>query len=77
MPRKGRGPHLWLHPERRDAAGRITHTTIGTSRTVDVARARRALNTTLQELNVRFSSTSTANTKPVPDAPRVIPLKSR
>ena len=28
MPRKGRGPHLWLHPERRDAAGRITHTAI-------------------------------------------------
>ena len=25
MPRKGRGPHLWLHPERRDEAGRITH----------------------------------------------------
>jgi hypothetical protein len=49
----------------------------GTSRTVDVARARSALNTTLQELNVRFSSTSTANTKPAPDARRVIPLKSR
>lgn len=28
MPRKGRGPHLWLHPERRDAAGQITHTAI-------------------------------------------------
>ena len=49
----------------------------GTSRTVDVARARSALNTTLQELNARFSSTSTANTKPAPDARRVIPPKSR
>ena len=28
MPRKGRGPHLWLHPKRRDEAGRITHAAI-------------------------------------------------
>ena len=28
MPRKGRGPHLWLHPERRDPAGRVTHAAI-------------------------------------------------
>jgi integrase len=25
MPRRAKGPHLWLRPERRDAAGRITH----------------------------------------------------
>jgi hypothetical protein len=28
MPRKGRGPHLWLHPKRRDEAGRTTHAAI-------------------------------------------------
>jgi hypothetical protein len=54
MPRKGRGPHLWLHPERRDAAGRTTHTAIwyikdgGRRQSTqcpqfDLARAERAL----------------------------------
>lgn len=28
MPRRGRGPYLWLRPERRDGAGRVTHAAV-------------------------------------------------
>jgi hypothetical protein len=75
MPRKGRGPHLWLHPERRDEAGRTTHAAIWYIKDGGFRQSTKCAQTTLQELSARFNDTSTESTRSQPST-SVIPLKS-
>ena len=76
MPRHSAGARLWLHPERRDKAGRITHLAVWFIKDGRFSRAQSALEMTVTELKRRLSDTSTESTPRQPPQTAVIRLRS-